>query len=214
MEFGNSQIIRVSTGKLNTVNDTVIGGVPMGTGTDSAVRGQLGKRLWLDPDTITGMYSTAVGTLFGGSYRYVRMRDADDDSPAVQVGQILFWDKTVANWQKAYQVTRSESLGSPDGAVHIAGIYLGGFTGGNYGFIQDGGMVNVLFRAQLTAAGALDSRVYAAGAGAGVDEGLADVLTNDALSLANARFLGIAAGTAPAASTLSPINLMFHNILG
>ena len=62
-------------------------------------------------------------------------------------------------------------------------------------------------------AGAIGSRAYAAGAGdLGGDQGTADVLTTDSTSLANARYLGNAV-TAPAASTLSPVLLGFHNII-
>jgi hypothetical protein len=216
----NSDIIIVSTGRLNTVNDTVIAGrpssapVPAGVTPPSLISGQLGKHYWLSPENIAQMFDSTVGTLYGGRYRYVRMRADDVDSPAVSVGSILFWDTTLTNWWQYYQVTRDENLSSVDNAVCIAGIYLGGFTGGNYGFIQDLGLVNVRFRSVLTAAGAIGSRVYAAGAGdTGLDQGSADVLTTDSTSLANARFLGIAMDTAPAASTLSRVDLRFTNVL-
>ena len=208
-----SPIIRVTSGLLNTVNDTVIGGGSTGASGSSKFQGQLGKHLWLGPDQITQMYSSTIGTLYGGRFRYVRMRAADDDSPAVGVGQILFWDTTVSSWQSAYQVTRDENLSSSDNAVMIAGIYLGGFTGGNYGFIQDLGMVAVRFRSVLTAAGAIGSRCYAAGAGdTGSDQGTADVLTTDSTSLANARYLGNAV-EAPAGGGLKQVLLGFKNII-
>ncbi len=211
-----SNIIRVTTGRLNTVNDTYIGGAPTGTGSNSRYAGQLGKALWFGPqsDQIGVMFDSTVGTLYGGRYRYVRMRAGDDDSPAVGVGQILFWDTTLTNWQQYYQVTRDENLSSVDNAVMIAGIYLGGFTGGNYGFIQDLGMVNVRFRSVLTTAGAIGSRAYATGAGdIGTDQGTADVLTTDSTSLANARYLGNAV-EAPAGGALKQVLLGFHNIIG
>lgn len=208
----DSQIIRITTGRLNTVNDTVIGGDPS-IGSRSRYAGQLGKHFWAGPDQITSMYDSSVGTLYGGRYRYVRMRDGDDDSPAVGVGQILFWDTTLTDWQTLYQVTRDENLSSSDNAVFIAGIYLGGFTGGHYGFIQDLGMVKVRFRSVLTTAGAIGSRAYAAGAGdLGTDQGTADVLTTDSTSLANARYLGNAV-TAPSGGSLTQVLLGFHNII-
>lgn len=214
MSAWDSPIVRISTGLLNTVNDALIGGVSGGTGQFSKYAGQLGKTLWVPPDQIALLHSTTVGALFGGRYRYVRMRAGDDDSPAVATGQILFWDTTLTNWQTLYQVTRDENLSSVDNAVMIAGIYLGGFTGGNYGFIQDLGMVRVRFRAVLTVAGAIGSRAYAAGTGdVGTDQGTADVLTTDSTSLANARYLGNAV-TAPVGSGISPVLLGFHNILG
>lgn len=215
-----SNIIRVTTGRLNTVNDQYIGGAPAGsigltTGT-SQYAGQLGKALWFGPqsDQIGVMFDSSVGTLYGGRYRYVRMRDGDDDSPAVGVGQILFWDTTVTNWQQAYQVTRDENLSSSDNAVMIAGIYLGGFTGGNYGFIQDMGMVNIRFRSVLTVAGAIGARAYAAGTGdVGSDQGTADVLTTDATSLPNARYLGNCV-TAPSGGGLAQVLLNLHSVIG
>lgn len=213
MSAWESPIIRVTSGQLNTVNDTVIGGMSGITGV-SKFAGQLGKTLWVSPDQIGTMYKSSIGTLYGGRYRYVRMRTEDIDSPAVQVGQILFWDTTLTSWQTLYQVTRDENLSSADNAVMTAGVYLGGFTGGNYGFIQDLGMVPVKFRSVLTTAGAIGSRVFAAGAGdSGSDQGTADVLTTDSTSLANARYLGNAV-TAPSANSLTPVLLGFHNIIG
>jgi hypothetical protein len=219
MSGSNSNIIRASTGLLNTVNDTVIGGQSVGsiglTDPPSAYSGQLGKWVEYAGDQIAQMFDSTVGTLYAGRFRYVRMRDEDIDSPALTPGKILFWDTTLTNWQNYFQVTRDENLSSVDNAVAIAGIYLGGFEPGNYGFIQDLGMVPVRFRAALTTAGAIGSRVYAAGSGdTGSDQGTADVLTTDSTSLANARYLGNAITTAPDGGSLTPVQLMFHNILG
>ncbi len=210
MSAWDSPIIRVSTGRLSTVNGALIGGVSGNAAGFSKYAGQLGKTVWFNTDQMPSMFDSTVGTLYMGRYRYVRMRDGDDDSPAVAIGQILYWDTVVANWESAYQVTRDSNLSSVDEGVMIAGIYLGTLTGGNYGFIQDLGEASVLFRASLTVAGAIGSRVYDAGAGAGVDEGLADVLTADATSLINAHYLG-AAVNAPVAATLSRVLLNFNN---
>lgn len=212
MSAWDSPIIRVSTGRLNTVNDGLIGGVSGSASGFSKYAGQLGKTVWFNTDQIGNMFDSSIGTLYMGRYRYVRMRAADDDSPVTAVGQILYWDTVVASWESAYQVTRDSNLSSVDEGVMIAGIYLGGFTGGNYGFIQDLGEASVLMRAVLTVAGAIGSRVYDAGAGAGVDEGRADVLTADATSLVNQHYLG-AAVTAPVAATLARVLLHFNNAL-
>lgn len=206
-----SPIIRVTTGRLNTVNDAVAGGVES-IGGRGRFTGQLGKHLWVGPDSIENMHDSSIGTLYGGRYRYVRMRAGDADSPVTAVGQILFWDTTLTNWQTRYQVTREADLSSADNAIMIAGVYLGGFDTDNYGFIQDLGMVPVLFRAVLTAAGAIGSRVYVAD-DAGADEGLGDVLTTDSLSVTNARYLGPAV-TAPVATELDAVLLNFNNALG
>ncbi len=207
-----SPIIRIN-GKLNTVDDNVIGGAES-IGGRSRFAGQLGKHVWFDPTMIDAMQDTSIGTLYGGRYRYVRMRGADTDSPALQVGQVLFWDTTITDWQKKYQVTRDADLSSADNAIMIAGVYLGGFATDNYGFIQDLGMVPVMFVASLTAAGAIGSRVYVAdSANIATDEGLGDVLTTDATSVVDARKLGRAV-TAPAADTASAVLLDFDNALG
>lgn len=217
MPVYDGSVIRVSTGYLNTVNDTYIGGAPAGSGAaaESQYPGQLGKSYELDDNTVALLTNTSVGTLYAGRYQYVRMRADDDDSPAISVGKILFWDTTLTNWQNYYQVTRDENLSSSDNAVMIAGIYIGGFTGGNYGFIFTGaGLCNIRFRAVLTTAGADGSRVYAAGSGdTGSDQGTADVLTTDSTSLANARYLGNAIA-APSGGSLTLVNMAdFKNTL-
>jgi hypothetical protein len=210
-----SGITRITTGFLNTVNDSSIGGTPS-IGSRSRYAGQLGKVLWVAQENITSMYSAAVGTLFGGRFRYVRFR-AGDTAPVV--GQAAFWDTTVAAWQTAYQVTRTENRSSVDNAVLPAGIFISIPTAGNYCFIQDVGQVNVKFRGTLTAAGAIGSRVFLAGAGAGADEGFADVLTAATaatfgdIGLQTARYLGVAV-VAPTSGGVKAVMLRFNNILG
>lgn len=216
MQAWESPIIRVSTGLLNTVNDTVIGNQAGITGA-SKFAGQLGKQLFVSQEQIGQMFSSAIGTVYGGGFRYVRARAAD--TPAYTVGEILFWDTTVTSWQSAYQVTREEDLSSVANAIMIAGIYLGGFTAGNYGFIQEVGIVPVKFRGTLTAAGAIGSAVYAAAAGDGVDEGYADVLasgnptTFSDLGLLQSRFLGNAVA-APDNGSLTNVVLRFQQLIG
>jgi hypothetical protein len=217
MSGSASGVIRVSTGYLNTVNDETIANAPAGypgNTTESLYAGQLGKYEWYSPDQIAQMFKASVGTVYAGRFRYVRMRSTDIDSPALAIGSILFWDTTVTDWQNAYQVTRDENLSSEDNAVMIAGIYLGGFEAGNYGFIQDRGNARVRMRAVLTVAGAIGSRVYAAATGdTGSDQGAADTLTTDSTSLANSRYLGPAI-TAPAGGALATVNLQHNLILG
>lgn len=207
-----SPIIRVTSGRLNTVNDTYIGG-QVSIGSRSRYAGQLGKHLFVGSENIAQMADTTIGDLWAGRYRYVKMRAADDDSPALDIGQLLFWDTTATNWQTAFQVTRDENLSSTDNAVMIAGVYIGGFEPGNYGFICDLGLVDVVYRSVLTAAGAPGSRVYAAGTGdTGSDQGTCDVLTTDSTSLANARYLGVADET-PVAGAKRRILLNFKPTL-
>lgn len=207
-----SPIIRISSGFLNTVNDTVIANQAT-LGSRSRYAGQLGKSLFVSHDQIAALTNTTVGTLYGGGYQYIRRRSTDDNSPALGPGKILFWDTTITNWQDFFQVTTDENLSSSDNAVMIAGISIGNIEPGKYGFIQWLGECYVRFRSVLTTAGAIGSRVYAAGAGdVGLDQGTADVLTTDSTSLANARYLGNAV-EAPAASGLKRVmlNLNIHN---
>lgn len=215
MSMGSSDVIRINR-PINQVNDTVIGGVPQGNdSTTSMVSGQLGKTVWLDQGNV--IYQSSVGTVYGGRFRYVRLRAAD--TPAIVVGQTLFWDTTVTSWETAYQVTREEDLGSTDNAIFIAGVAISIPTAGNYFYIQDMGQVNVKFRASLTSAGAIGSAVYVAAAGDGSDEGLGDVLnTGDPTTVSDVRlmqqrWLGNAV-TAPTDGGTSPVILQFKNILG
>ena len=206
MQAWESPIIRISTGFLNTVNDTVIGNDPS-IGSRSRVSGQLGKNVFFSHEQIASVTNTTIGTLYGGAYQYVRRRSTDDNSPSLGPGKIAFWDTTVTNWQDAFQVTTDENLSSSQNAIMRAGIFIGNIEPGNYGFIQWLGEVYVRFRSVLTTAGAIGSPVYAAGAGdTGLDQGTADVITTDSTSLANEKWLGWAL-EAPTASGLKRVML-------
>lgn len=187
----NSQIIRMN-GPINTVNDEVIGGQPAfgSSSTRSKVAGQLGK--WLDLDDSMLVFDSSVGTIYGGRFQYVRLAAAATE-PAL--GQIVFWDISVDN--DLFQVTTVES-GSVPGAQFRAGIVINpDWTPGNYSFIQTIGLVDVKFRAALTHAPAgVGVAVYAAAAGAGADNGLADTIDS----------------ADPA--TFSDVNLMANRYLG
>ncbi len=138
MSGWDSPIIRVSTGKLNTVNDTVIANQAGITGV-SKFGGQLGKVLGLSQDQISTMFDASVGTLYGGSYRYVQLV-SDLGTPEPAIGQMLFWDDSDA--PGAYTVTDSyDETDTPS----PAGVYIGGIEPGNYGFIQISGLCALLF---------------------------------------------------------------------
>lgn len=208
----NSQIIRVTAGSINAVNDSVIGGVAGISGV-SKYAGQLGNPVWLDDSQL--IYTASIGTVFGGRFRYVRLAAG---ATAVVVGQLLFWDISVAD--NLYQVTTSEA-GSVPGAQLRAGVVLNnGWTPGNYGFIQDVGPTFVKFRAALTSVPAgVGQAVYAAGAGAGADNGFADTLggvgTTDFtdVGLLQNRYIG-AAIQLPTNGGLKLVNLNFMNLRG
>lgn len=206
-----TNIVRVTAGALNKVNDSVIGQITANIGPKtSRFVSQLGAGVWFGPDTI--IYDASVGTLYAGHYRYVRL--ASGASTPV-VGQIAFWD-TIANAaDNLYQVTTSEA-GSTDTAKLVAGVFINALTVGNYGFICDTGLCYVKFRGTLSNAGAAGSSVYAAAAGAGADLGLADVLAataDGATPILQARYLGVAA-EAPTSGGLKRVYLNPHNIRG
>lgn len=199
--MAQSQIIRLPRGTINEVNDPVIGmpATPGGLGV-TKFAGQLGK--WLDLDDSELIFNSAVGTVYGGRFQYVRLAAA---AAVPVVGQILFWDTTVAD--NLYQVTTSETLSSTTAGVMRAGVCLSAsLTPGNYTVIQIMGPTNIMMRAVLTSAGAPGSGIWEAGAG-GADLGFGDVLgygtatTNVNLP----RWVGTAIGT-PVGGALVAVN--------
>jgi len=190
----NSSIVRLASGSINKVNDSVIGGGGAGTGAggSSKLSGQLGQGWWMDEAQV--IYDSAIGVVNGGHFRYVRLAAA---ASVVVRGQIVFNDISVAD--NLFQVTTAET-GSVPGAQLRAGIVLNpGWTPGNYGVIQDVGDVFVKFRAALSNAPAgVGVSVFAAGVGAGVDNGFADTLDSGApllfsdFSILMNRYLGAA----------------------
>lgn len=209
-----SDIIRIPAGAINNVNDTVIGNDPVGNSTTtSQVAGQLGKTVDLDDSQV--IYKSSIGTVYGGRFQYVRLAAT---ATAVVVGQIVFWDQTVAD--NLFQVTTLES-GSTPGAQLRAGIVLNNsWSAGNYSYIQILGPTYVKFRATLTETGAAGCACFAAAAGAGADNGFADVMgtadpaTFGDVTLLEARFLGNAGNTAPTGGSLVLVNLQLSNPRG
>ncbi len=209
-----SPIMRVTTGKINTVNDTVVGGVEKIPGVTGLPRygGMLGKHLWVSPDSIENMHDPTVGDLYGGRYTYVRMRLAD---VVPVVGQIVFWDTTVATWQRAYQVTTEADRSSVGPGLMMAGIVLGTVTLGNYFFIQDLGMADVMSEAGFAGVAAIGSRMECGNQVAPTDEGRMDVIDDIAAvatTLVSGRFLGLAVEL-PVVDTITQVLLDFHNAL-
>lgn len=211
--MSESNVIRISSGTINAVNDTVVGGVPnLPSTTTSMVSGQLGKHLRLDDSQL--VYASATGTVYGGTFQYVRLAAA---AGAVVVGQIVFWDISVAD--NLYQVTTSEA-GTVPGAQFRAGIVLNNaWTAGNYSFIQVLGPTFVKFRAVLSVAGQVGTAVYCAAAGAGVDNGFADCIDSgnptlfSDVTLMQNRYIG-AAIQAPTDAGLKLVNLNLMNSRG
>ena len=133
-----SQIIRITTGFLNTVDDEAAGGPVSGVG-ESQYQGQLGGELFLTAAQAAKRSDTSVGTLFAGVYRYIRTKAGSTLTPAR--GIIAFWDVATAGL--------TDSVVTPDlptGTSLIAGIYLNAITKttpGNFGFIQTSGIASV-----------------------------------------------------------------------
>lgn len=212
--MSESNVIRISSGSINTVNDSVVGNEPVGTTvSQSSVQGQLGKQVVLDDSQL--MYTASMGTVYGGMFQYVRLAAA---ASAVVVGQIVFWDISVAD--NLFQVTTVES-GSVPGAQFRAGIVLNSaWTAGYYSFIQVMGPTFVKFRAALThAPTGVGAAVYAAAAGAGADNGFADTIDSadpatfgDVNLMAN-RYLGSAIQL-PTNGGLKLVNLNIQNAKG
>lgn len=207
--------IQRMNGAINKVNDQVVGQQPaFGTSTTvSKLSGQLGKSITLDDSNL--IYDSTMGTVYGGQFRYVRLAAA---ATAVVVGQIVFWDISVAD--NLYQVTTSEA-GTVPGAQFRAGIVLNsGWTAGYYSYIQELGPTYIKFRAALTQAPAgVGVAVYCAAAGAGADNGFADTLdsanpaTFSDAGLLDNRYLG-AAIELPTNGGLKLVNLNLRNLRG
>lgn len=188
--MAQSQIVQIPSGYLNVVNNAVIGQQTAPQFGGSEYSGQLGK--WWDLDADNIRFNSAVGTLYGGRFQYVQL---SADSAVPVIGQMLFWDTTVA--RSLFRVTTSPTLSSDDAGMMKAGICLSAsLTPGYYTVMQipgNSGQVVVKFRASLTASGAIGSRVYVSDQ-TNTDKGLMDVLTTDATSIVNARYIGTAVG--------------------
>jgi len=167
----HSPILRLTAGAINKINDSAIGmaGVPQGPSTQKFA-GQLGNGIWLDDANI--LFDSSMGVVYGGHFRYVRMSpDADvvaNDSHALAVGQLVFWD--IANSvPNLYQVTTTEAGNLP------AGIVLNsGWGAGHYSVIQDVGLCVVHYIGTITGTPAIGRVVKAAMAGVGSDLGYID----------------------------------------
>lgn len=206
--LNSGNIVRIN-GNINTVNDSVIGGLAGITGV-SKFAGQLGQVYQADDQNL--FYASSMGTVYGGAFQYVRLAAG---ATAVVVGQIVFWDLTVA--QNLYQVTTLES-GTTPGAQFRAGIVLNsGWSAGYYSFVQVLGPTFVKFRAALTGTAAVGVPVYAAAAGVGADNGFADVIGSadpadfSDVNLMQQRYLGTAMQL-PTAGGLKLVDLAWQNV--
>lgn len=158
----SSPICRVSTGYLNTVNDTVPGGTSSGMSGSSVpakFAGQLGKFLTVSQEQIALLTNTSIGTLYGGVYQYVQF-NSSGSTPAPEIGQALFWDN--AEDPESFIVTDTDTTTS---VCTPAGVYIGGIEDGNYGFIQVAGLCEVLTAHSLAIAPSTGQQLVVAATG-------------------------------------------------
>lgn len=130
------------TGLLNDINDPAPG-VPLASPSGSIVQsygGQVGGKLWLGSVAALALSDTAVGTLFGGVYQYVKFKAASTTAPAR--GGLVVWDD-----RENFVVTPDVTATTVSG---VAGVALNSVTKGQYGFIQIAGKASVLFKASTT----------------------------------------------------------------
>jgi hypothetical protein len=188
MPSRSGNIARVTVGYLNRVSDEVIGmtSLPLGPGTGKYPN-QLGAEIELSDADAAMMSDPAIGTLYGGVYRYVRFRLADVAN-TFKRGMVVLYDSAAAN-----QVTSTEALAT---AYGVAGITINPTTGqyaivpGRYGWIYaGGGRVAAQWKAALTVAAAVGMTAQWSAAGAGADNGTIDSLAA-ATANSTAKYIG------------------------
>lgn len=188
MPARSGNIVRVTVGMMNRVMDPAIGmtTLPLGPGTGKYAS-QLGSEMELGTADAATMSDPAIGTLFGGTYRYVRFRAADLAN-TFKRGMLVFLDSAAE-----HQVTSTEALAT---AYGIAGVVINPTAGqyavvpGNYGWIFiGGGKVAMQWKAALTVAAAVGLQAQWSAAGAGADNGTVDTLAV-ATGVSMAKYIG------------------------
>jgi hypothetical protein len=206
MPARNSNIARVTTGYLNRVSDPVPGmtSAPFGPG-GNKYPNQVGAEIELsDADALT-MSDPAIGTLYGGVYRYVKFRLADVAN-TFKRGMVVLNDSAAQ-----HQVSSTEALATQYG---IAGITINPTTGqyaivpGNFGWIfVGGGRVACAWKATLTVAAGVGLQAQWSAAGAGADNGTVDTLAV-ATGSSMAKYIG-QAEVLPVAASLTNVWMPF-----
>lgn len=126
---------------LNLVNDDVCGGASnAGTGA-TLYGGILGIEIEFTDDQVFYSTSATIKKLYGGVYKYVHFLSTGGNAVA---GQVVFWSD-VGN-----TVVTCTASSTTDG--NQAGIALNEVTAGNFGWIQVGGLANVLMADSFTIA--------------------------------------------------------------
>jgi len=159
----SSQIIRVTTGNIATVNDSQPGGASQdGLGRCPA---QLGAIIELDERTAQAMSSS----LHAGKYKYVQFKSGSSNLNAA--GQIVEFAN--ATDEKAHIVSPDPTTA---GLSRAAGVTLNAVSKGNYGFIQVAGLATCLCKATVTTTTDGTIAVYVSDTVGAVDS-LADATT-------------------------------------
>lgn len=128
----NNPIVRVSTGKINTVNDVACGG---GSADRPLAEGQLGQEV-----TFTEAEAQKIDSaLHAGTYKYVRFKAGSTASNAK--GQVVVWDDP-----DSFVVTPDVAAAS---SGLQAGVTLNAVSKGQYGFVQVDGLATVLCNASV-----------------------------------------------------------------
>ena len=193
---------------LNDVNDATAGGVvasvPAGAQGPQASQLLPGDRIVLDDATALALSDTAIGTLFGGVYMYVKSTIV---TRAIVRGGIAFF-KT-ADIGSAYAVY-SDADPSTTVPSHIAGIYINVITTAFYGWIQVAGAASVLFDSASLGAiadGNLVTAKISASTASTADVGLA------VTQISVAALLGVACGI-PTSAVVSTVMLTRGTFMG
>lgn len=171
--------------------------------------GQLGGILTLN-EADANYYSDLTNgkQLYAGDFQYVQFDPNGVQSPAVQ-GQVVFWKNNTTNLLNGNYIVSPDITGvNLVNAGVIAGIALTNTVKGNYWFIQVTGVAQVKFAASLgattPAVGDLVFADYSTPSNLAYDP----LQSTNNLALSNLKaVLGVAWGTAPAASTISPVML-------
>ena len=190
-----SPVIRVSTGLLNTVNDSVIGNQE-GISGQSKFGGQLGKILWVSSEQIAQMFSSTIGTLYAGAYQYVKFAT---DIGAIVRGQLMYWDQV----EDSNEFVVTDDVDSTTfNYESFAGFALNVITAGNYGFMQIAGIATGLYVAAITGTKAIGRPVM----GSIATSGRIDVIDAAITGGTQNNFLGWAVSL-PTDNTLGTVQL-------
>jgi hypothetical protein len=200
-------------GKLNdNLGDAVVGGqitaAPSGLTISAGQQTMPGDRVILNAVDALIWSNTAITTLYGGLYIYVRTLSTSTLAPTR--GRLAFWNSAVAD--SLCQVTPDET--GSQGVALRAGVFVSTMTRGYAWWIQAAGKTNVVFTTPLTGVPSDGCPCYVA-----ADTlGRADVLDGGGnpsftqVGLMINRYLGIAVGL-PAAAGTSLVDQVLGGIL-